>query len=246
MACLGRNVFSEIPSLILAGGLGTRLRPAFDAGPKSLAPVGGRPFLEYLLSQIRRAGFHDVVLCVGYGNGHIKECIGNGARWDLKVRYSVEGEPRGTAGAIKQAASLIDKQEFLVFNGDSFLAIDLKRLVEDHLEAGVWATVALTRVRDAARFGTVLLESSGQIREFREKSAHVANGNSHLVNGGIYVLSKRVLDMIPDSSAVSLEREIFPKLLTRGIKGFLTDGYFIDIGVPEDFERAQAELPEHY
>jgi mannose-1-phosphate guanylyltransferase len=238
----------EVPALILAGGLGTRLRPAFDAGPKSMAPVGGRPFVEYLLSQIRRAGCHNVVLCVGHGKGHIEEWVASGARWDLNVRYSVEGEPLGTAGAIKQAASLIDKPDFLVFNGDSFLAIDLKRLVEEHLQSGAWATVALTRVHDPTRFGTVVVGANGQIKEFREKSVQVASEsrNSHLVNGGVYVLNKRVLGMIPDSRAVSLEREIFPQLLIKGIRGLLRDGYFIDIGVPEDFERAQAELPEHF
>ncbi|MGA8153345.1 MAG: nucleotidyltransferase family protein [Terriglobales bacterium] len=239
---------SEIPSLILAGGLGSRLRPAFDAGPKSIAPIGDRFFLEYLLLQISRAGFHNVLLCVGYGASQVEEFVGDGGRWGLSVQYSVEMEPLGTAGAVKRAASLIDTQHFLVLNGDSFLDIDLRVLVEKHLHSKALATVALAKVHNSTRFGTVVLAADGQIKQFCEKAVFVESDSSdwHVVNGGIYVFSKPVLDLIPEHGAVSLEHEIFPKLLAKGIRGFLSDGYFIDIGLPEDFKRAQAELPEHF
>jgi D-glycero-alpha-D-manno-heptose 1-phosphate guanylyltransferase len=239
---------SEIPSLILAGGLGTRLRPAFAAGPKSIAPIGGRSFLEFLLLQIRRAGFHKVLLCVGYGASQIEEFVGDGSKWGLRVGYSAELEPLGTAGAVKRAASLIDSQHFLVFNGDSFLAIDLQRMVEEHVRSGALATVALAKVHDSARFGNVIVGADGVIEKFVEKRAHQGSNSADLrvINGGIYVFSKPVLDLIPEPGAVSLEHDIFPKLLTKGIRGFLTDGYFIDIGLPEDFQRAQAELPKHF
>lgn len=238
------SLVSEIPVLILAGGLGTRLRAAFNNGPKCMAPVGGRPFLEYLLSHIRRFGFSRVVLCVGYGQGQILESIGSGRLKGFEIRYSAETEPLGTGGALKRAESLIDKRDFLVFNGDSFLAIDLQQLVEEHLWSGAWATVALTKVHNSARFGSVVLAANGLIREFREKDPAVCGPN--MINGGVYVLNRQVLDLIPESGAVSLEREIFPRLLTRGIQGFICDGYFIDIGIPEDFERAQVELPAHF
>jgi NDP-sugar pyrophosphorylase family protein len=239
---------SEIPSLILAGGLGTRLRPAFDAGPKSIAPIGGRSFLEYLLVQISRAGFHQVLLCVGYGASQIEDFVGDGRKWGLSVRYSVESEPLGTAGAVKRAAALIDTQHFLVFNGDSFLAIDLQRMVEEHVRSGALATVALAKVRDSARFGNVVVGADGLIEQFAEKRAYHESDSPDLrvVNGGIYVFSKPVLDLIPEPGAVSLEHDVFPKLLINGIRGFLTDGYFIDIGLPEDFQRAQAELPKFF
>lgn len=243
-----RTGICEIPSLILAGGLGTRLRPVFDAGPKSIAPIAGRSFLEYLLLQIRRAGFYNVLLCVGYGANQIQELVGDGGRWGLSVRYSAELEPLGTAGAVKQAASLIDSEHFLVFNGDSFLAVDLRQLVEVHLQSGTLATVALAKVPDSARFGNVVLGGDGLIKQFAEKRAQ--DGNTfpklHIVNGGIYVFSKAVLGLISKPGAVSLEHEVFPTLLAKGIRGFLTDGYFIDIGLPEDFERAQAELPKYF
>jgi D-glycero-alpha-D-manno-heptose 1-phosphate guanylyltransferase len=247
----GRSSYSgipQIPSLILAGGLGSRLRPAFDAGPKSIAPIGGRSFLEYLLLQIGRAGFHRVLLCVGYGASQIEEFVGDGGRWGVSVRYSVETEPLGTAGAVKRAASLIDTPHFLVFNGDSFLSIDLRRLVEEHRNSRALATVALAKVHDSTRFGTVVLAADGQIKQFCEKAGRVESESLDwcVVNGGIYVFSKAVVDLIPEPGAVSLEREIFPKLLGKGIRGFLSDGYFIDIGLPEDFERAQAELPKYF
>lgn len=239
---------SEIPVLILAGGLGTRLRSVFDSGPKSMAPIGDRPFLEYLLLQISRAGFHKLLLCVGYGQSQIEEWAGNGTKWGLRIRYSLEPEPRGTAGAVKLAADFIDNEAFVVLNGDSFLAVDLRKMVETHLESGAWATIALANVRDSTRYGTVVLTPQGQIEAFLEKSTAGASDSSggHLVNGGVYVFKKSVLNIVPELRAVSLEREIFPQLLAKGVKGFISDGYFIDIGLPDDFRRAQTELPERF
>jgi len=239
---------SEVPSLILAGGLGTRLRPAFDGGPKSIAPIAGRSFLDYLLLQIRRAGFHKVLLCVGYGATQIEDFVGDGRKWGLNVRYSAELEPLGTAGAVKRAASFIDTQHFLVFNGDSFLAIDLRQMLEEHCRSGALATLALAKVQDGTRFGNVVIGANGFIEQFAEKRGHQEGDLSSLrvVNGGVYVFSRHVLDLIPEHAPVSLEHDIFPKLLSEGIRGFLTDGYFIDIGLPEDYQRAQAELPKHF
>jgi len=239
---------SEIPVLILAGGLGTRLRPVFDSGPKSMAPIGDRPFLEYLLLQVSRAGFHKLLLCVGYGQSQIEEWAGNGTKWGLRIRYSLEPEPRGTAGAVKLAAEFIDNDAFVVLNGDSFLAVDLRKMVEMHLESSAWATIALARVQESTRYGTVVLSPQGQIKAFLEKSTAGASACSggHLVNGGVYVFKKSVLNMVPELKTVSLEREVFPQLLVKGVKGFIADGYFIDIGLPDDFKRAQTELPERF
>lgn len=241
-----RAEVSEVPALILAGGLGTRLRPVFDSGPKSMAPVGGRPFLEYLMLQISRAGFRDVLLCVGYGRTQVEEWAGEGKKWGLRIRYSVEPKPLGTAGAVKLATELIDSEAFLVFNGDSFLSLDLRELVQEHFRCQEWATIALARVHDATRYGTVVLNPEGKITAFLEKhEAHVDDSSpSQLINGGIYVFNKMILNLIPEMTAVSLEREVFPQLVAKGVKGFTTDGYFIDIGLPDDFKRAQTELPQ--
>lgn len=239
---------SHIPTVILAGGLGTRLRPAFDSGPKSMAPVAGRPFLEYLLRQIAQSGFREVLLCVGYAGGQIEEWAGDGKKWGLRIRYSVESTPLGTAGAVKLAAKLLDSEEFLVFNGDSFLAVDLRDLVREQLRSRAWATIALAKVRDSARYGTVVLNPDGDIEAFLEKSTATPADSCgwYLVNGGVYVFNKLVLSLVPETAAVSLEREVFPQLLFRGVKGFVSDGYFIDIGLPGDFQRAQTELPERF
>jgi NDP-sugar pyrophosphorylase family protein len=213
-----------------------------------MAPIGGRPFLEYLLLQVSRAGLHKLLLCVGYGQNQIEEWAGNGTKWGLHIRYSLETEPRGTAGAVKLAAKFIDHDAFVVLNGDSFLAIDLPKMIATHLESGAWATIALASVSDSARYGTVRLTAQGQIEAFLEKST-VGVGESsrgHLVNGGVYVFKRSVLNMVPELGAVSLEREIFPKLLAKGVKGFVSDGYFIDIGLPDDFKRAQTELPARF
>jgi D-glycero-alpha-D-manno-heptose 1-phosphate guanylyltransferase len=239
---------AEIPALILAGGLGSRLQPAFSTGPKSMAPVNGQPFLQYLLSQISRAGFRKVVLCLGYGASQIKDWVRGGEKWDLRASYSVETEPAGTAGALRQARGLIASQCFLVFNGDSFLDINLRQLVQAHHRWQACATIALAIVRDPARYGAVLLGQQGEIKAFLEKGASAENGwqERYLINGGIYVFDKRVLELIPEAGAVSLERDIFPQLLARGVKGFVHEGYFIDIGVPDDFRRAQTELPKQF
>jgi len=237
----------DIPVLILAGGLGTRLRPIFDSGPKSMAPVGGRPFLEYLFLKIGESGFRKVLMCVGYGRSQIEAWVGDGTKWGLRVGYSVEPEPLGTAGAIKFAAEMIDGETLLVLNGDSFLAVDLWKLVQAHLESKVRATIALARVRDSTRYGTVEMTSQGRIKAFLKKRPVVVGSDEwHLVNGGVYVFDRSVLDMVPEARAVSLEREIFPQLVEKGVKGFISDGYFIDIGLPDDFKRAQTELQERF
>jgi D-glycero-alpha-D-manno-heptose 1-phosphate guanylyltransferase len=237
---------SKIPALILAGGLGTRLRNTFNGGPKSMAPIGGRPFLDYLLLQLSHAGFRRVVLCLGYGRTQIEDWAKDGRAWGLEIAYSVEMKRLGTGGAIKQAESLLDTDDFLLLNGDSFLVIDLQQLVRAHLRAAPWATLALTRVDDPVRYGTVILGTDSQILAFVEKdSAPDTQSRSNMINAGVYVLSRRVLDLIPESATVSLEREVFPRLLAKGVRGFPTNGYFVDIGVPRDFERAQSELPRH-
>jgi D-glycero-alpha-D-manno-heptose 1-phosphate guanylyltransferase len=238
---------SEIPVLILAGGLGTRLRSVFDSGPKSMAPIGDRPFLEYLFMQLTQAGFQKLTLCVGYGRSQIEKWAGDGRQWGLRINYSAEPEPRGTAGAVKLAAMPIGHDVFVVMNGDSFLAIDLRQLVHEHLHSDAWATIALATVRDATRYGTVELTPQGRIRAFLEKPSSSGDARGeHLISGGIYVFRKAVLDFVPELKAVSLEREIFPQLLAKGVKGFVSDGYFIDIGLPDDFSRAQSELPDWF
>jgi len=238
-------------ALILAGCLGTRLRSAFDVGPKSMAPVGGRYFLEYLLDWLRSAGIRELILCVGHKKSQIQNWLDDGREWGLHIRYSVEKKLLGTAGALKLAEKMISGESCFVVNGDSFLGIDLKEMYQFHVKHRSLATIALARVRNSARYGTVQLDRKARIVAFREKSAGASkrgpsSGNLQLINGGVYVLEKQFFDAIPPRKAVSLERDVFPPLVGKNLYGFVTSGYFIDIGVPADFERAQTELPKRF
>jgi NDP-sugar pyrophosphorylase family protein len=239
------------PALILAGGLGTRLRAAFGDGPKSMAPVAGRHFLEYLLFWLRSAGIKDLILCVGYQKTQIQDWLGDGGHWGLRVRYSEEKELLGTAGALKLAADLVFAETCFVVNGDSFLSVNLSKMCQFHTVRGALATVAVARVRNSVRYGTVQLDRSGRITAFHEKSKAsrrgvTKRGRLQLINGGVYLFQKRFFDVIPSGRVISLEKEIFPELLDRKLYGFATSGYFIDIGVPADFKRAQTELPKRF
>ncbi|MCD6468888.1 MAG: nucleotidyltransferase family protein [Thermoplasmata archaeon] len=220
-------------SLILAGGLGTRLRKIVPDKPKPMALIANRPFLEYLILQLKQYRLTDIVLCVGYLGERVKEYFGDGSRWDVHVSYSQESAPLGTGGAIRLAEKLVQAENFLVMNGDSFLDIDLNRLIDYHLERKALATMALAEVEDPARYGAVEINEKGEIESFVEKGE---SSGSKLINGGIYVLDRKVFDYIPEGK-VSLEREVFPKLIGRKFYGVPVKGYFIDIGIPEDYER---------
>jgi NDP-sugar pyrophosphorylase family protein len=238
--------------VILAGGLGTRLRPVFSDAPKCMAPVGRRRFLEYLMLSLRDADIDQVVLCVGYGRTKLRRWLARGSRWGVHLTYSSEQAPLGTAGALKHAQSILPRGSLLVLNGDSFLDVDLRALIRFHCRRRALVTIALARVADASRYGTVELDGDGRITAFREKSsaAHrtpsAARQVPQHVNGGVYIMESSVLDMIPSGRFCSLERDIFPFLVRKELYGFAKAGYFIDIGIPDDYRRAQLELPKRF
>lgn len=232
-------------ALILAGGFGTRLRSVLDpAIPKPMATISGRPFLGYLLAQLRRDGFLDVVLLTGHRAEVVETYFGTGDGWDLTVRYSPEPEPLGTGGALRHALPLLAGERFLVMNGDSFLGTDLNQLTAAHDRAaaaagdGVLATLALARLADGSRFGSVDVAPDGSLTGFREKAQPAAPG---LINAGIYVLERRLIEAIPLGRAVSLEREVFPTLLDGRLRGVELEGPFVDIGVPESYAALEAD-----
>lgn len=239
------------PALVLAGGLGTRLRAVYCGGPKCMAPVGGRPFLEYILRWLGAAGIRDLVLCVGYKGAQIQKWLGDGTSWGFRVSYSVEKELCGTAGALKLAAKMVTTETCIVLNGDSFLELDLREMCRVHQATKALVTIALARVRDPSRYGAVQLDPDGKIVAFHQKSegeakhATVRRGY-HLINGGVYLLQRRLLDSIPPGEAVSLEKQTFPGLTGGGLYGFVSPGFFIDIGVPADYRKAQAELTQRF
>jgi NDP-sugar pyrophosphorylase family protein len=230
-------------ALILAGGLGTRLRPVIGSElPKPMARIAGRPFLEYLVLQLRSAGCRDIWLLTGHGSAAIETYFGTGDAWDVRIRYSAESVPLGTGGALRLVLPRLQGERSLVLNGDSFLDAPLAELVEAHAAAAserpVGATLALVERDDASRYGRVELAADGSIRAFLEKDPRRLSG---LVSAGIYVVERWVVDTIPPARPVSLEREVWPGLLDGRLRGRILSGPFTDMGVPEAYAGLQAD-----
>lgn len=226
----------NIKAAILAGGLGSRLRSVVSDRPKVMAEIGGRPFLEYILNKLEKAGVGQVVLCTGHMGEIIRDTFGN-AHGRLGLYYSQEMVPLGTGGAVRYALNLLDSESVLVMNGDSYCDADLNTFWEFHQSKGAKATLLLVKSADRGRrYGHVRINPKGQVVSFDEKSADAADG---WINAGIYLLKKELILSIPEGKRVSLEEEMFPPWIGMGLYGFQSDGPFIDIGVPEDYSRAE-------
>jgi D-glycero-alpha-D-manno-heptose 1-phosphate guanylyltransferase len=221
--------------LVLAGGMGTRLREIVDDRPKPMALISNKPFLEYLIIQLKGQSLTDIVLCIGYLGEQIKRYFDDGHKWGVHISYSYEKELLGTGGAVKLAEKMVQGENFLVMNGDSFLDIDLHKLIDYHLTKKALVTMALVEVEDPSRYGVVEINKKGEIERFMEKGSI---SSSKLINGGIYVLHRKIFDYIPDGK-VSLEKEVFPNLIGKSFFGMLAKGFFIDIGVPETYKMLQ-------
>lgn len=225
-------------AIILAGGRGTRLKSLTRHTPKPLLDVGGRPFLAYLLDELRRYGIDEVVVLVGPSDKPFLQSLGDGSRFGLTLRYVTEPEEAGTGGALHHARDLLDDSFFLL-NGDSWFDINLLRLTEAELRPGGVGRVALRHVPDTSRYGRVTLDPSNTIVSFAEKAA----GGPGLINGGTYWLRRSILEAIP-AGPCSLETDVFPSVVARGdLDGVALPGRFIDIGTPEDFDRAGKMVP---
>ncbi len=224
-------------AIILAGGLGTRLRSQLKQLPKAMAPVGGRPFLEILMDQLVAAGCERVVLSVGYLRDIIIASFNDNYR-GIPVSYSMEEEPLGTGGAIRLALRQATEASVLVLNGDTYLNADYRAALACHAEAGGVMTMAVTPVENTARYGGVVVEGD-RITGFVEKE----RTGPGWINAGAYVLSQDFpwREGLPER--FSFENDIIvPQLNELRPAAFRCRGYFLDIGVPEDLERAQTEL----
>jgi len=223
-------------ALLLVGGLGTRLKSVLPSTPKPLAPLGDMTFLHLPVLQLRSQGIRHIVMCSGHLADQIESEFKDGKKWDVAIEHSKELVPLGTAGAVKFADRFLKQDsDFLVMNGDSFLQLDVQEFIRFHYGHGGLVSMAVRKVPDAARFGTVLLNEKNQVVGFREKTG---SHDSGIVNGGVYVFNGAVLKNIPEGPS-SLETEIFPKLLSQGVFALEQHGMFIDIGTPEDYARAQ-------
>ncbi len=227
-------------AMILAGGRGTRLRPVVSDVPKSLAPIQGKPFIFYLLDYLHAQNIREVILLTGYMHEKIVAACGDGSSFGLKMSYSQEHEPLGTAGAIKNAEKFLQHEsEFLILNGDSYAPAAIKALVDHKLLPHQLGLIAVSKMQDASRFGTVIFDATDKtIRAFQEKSSEMSAG---YVNAGVYRLSQKILQAIPVGKSVSLEREIFPKIVGRLGVVESPEG-FDDIGLPENYREFTAKV----
>ncbi|MBU1086250.1 MAG: nucleotidyltransferase family protein [Candidatus Omnitrophica bacterium] len=221
-------------AMVLAGGFGLRLRKIISDMPKPMASINGKPFLEYLILWLRKYGFEKIVLSVGFKSDIIKEHFKTGKQLGVRIDYSEETEPLGTAGAIKQALSFIEEDNFLVINGDSFLDINLNQLISAHIERRALATIGLTEVEDSSRYGTIRLDGN-KIIEFTEKNTE----GKGWINGGCYYFNKKINEFIKPGK-VSLEKEVLPFLIQESFFCFKASGFFIDIGIPTDYYHLSA------
>lgn len=231
--CLFEDDFKAV---LLVGGMGTRLQSVLPSIPKPLASIGNQSFLELLVRQLRAQGLRRLVMCTGYLAEQIQAAFGDGRNWGVMIEYSREPSPLGTAGAVKLAqAALVSSRDFLVMNGDSFVDVDFHELLHLHRRRGGLISMAVCRVEDASRFGTVRVDGHNRVIGFGEKTGDRVPG---LVNAGVYIFNREVLKHIPQGPC-SLERQVFPEMLENGVYAVEQRGMFIDIGTPEDYARAR-------
>ena len=223
-------------AVVLAGGMGTRLRSAVPDLPKCMAPVAGHPFLAWLLDDLEAAGFGHIILSLGYRHDAIESWV---ASRDNRAHIDcvVEAEPLGTGGGVRFALQAAEERDVFVLNGDTWFGVDYASMARFHRRQGTLATLALKPMRDFDRYGEVCCNPEGRITAFKEKQACTQG----LINGGVYLLQRDALAACPER--FSLERDFFePLAAEEKLSGFRSEGYFIDIGIPADYARAQQDF----
>lgn len=231
---------SRLDAVILAGGLGTRLRTEVADLPKPMAPINGEPFLTYLFRYLEKQNIGRAVLATGYLHEKI-ESYYRTAFGSLRLFYSIEHQPLGTGGSIRQAFAEANTKHVFVLNGDTFFDVDLPAMRRCHFELGADLTIALKPMKNISRYGVVKFEGT-RVTRFEEKKA-VDFGH---INGGVYLAKKSLFDHYDLPEKFSLEENFLKEHSGKlQIHAFLSDTYFIDIGIPEDYQRAQEELSAH-
>jgi D-glycero-alpha-D-manno-heptose 1-phosphate guanylyltransferase len=228
-------------AIVLAGGLGTRLKSVVADLPKSLAPVAGKPFLAHLLDNAKQEGIEKFIFALGYKNEQVEEFVKSYLP-EVSFAFSVEQEPLGTGGAIYKACKLVSTNNTIVLNADTFFAVSFSRLSGMHEQRDAECTLALKPMKAFDRYGIVEINEEHEVTGFREKRFQ----SEGLINGGVYALNVGSFLQKPFSPVFSFEKDYLEKYYDKGnILGLVSDAYFIDIGIPEDYLRAQVELATH-
>jgi mannose-1-phosphate guanylyltransferase len=228
-------------ALILAGGEGTRLRPLTSTIPKPVVPLVDRPFITYMIEWLRSHGVDDVILACGFMAEDVRSVLGDGQSLGLRLRYVEEPRPLGTGGALKYAQDLL-AERFLMLNGDVLTDLDLSAQLAQHERTGARATLALVPVEDPSAYGLVRCGSDHSVQAFIEKPA-AGEADTNLISAGAYVLERDVLDeMAPAGTNISIERDVFPLLVDRGLYGYAGAAYWLDIGTPERYLQGSFDI----
>ena len=218
-------------TVILAGGLGTRLRRVVSDRPKVMAEINGKPFLCYLLDQLAEENIERVIISTGYMAGKIEEAVGFSYK-GMKVDYSEEETPLGTGGSLKLAGQIVNTKHCLVMNGDSYTEFDLDSLLIKHQKRNTSVTIIVKVVDNTSCYGTIQMDEKNRITDFTEKGNTSGKG---IINTGVYLMKTSVLYAIPEKIHYSLENDFFPRMVGNGIYGYETKGKFIDIGTPASY-----------
>jgi mannose-1-phosphate guanylyltransferase len=229
-------------AVILVGGEGTRLRPLTSTVPKPVVPLVDRPFISYMLEWLCAHGIDDVIMSCGFLATSVRNVLGDGSAYGIRLRFVEEPDPRGTAGALKFAESLLDER-FLMLNGDVLTDIDLTEQIAQHERTGATATLALVPVEDPSAYGLVHLDDGRAVRDFVEKPSSDTI-DTNLISAGAYVLEREILELVPPARNVSIEREIWPRLIGAGLYGFPSESYWLDIGTPARYLQATFDILE--
>lgn len=231
-------------AVLLVGGEGTRLRPLTYRRPKALVPLLNEPLLSYEFRLLARCGITDVILAVGYRADSLRESLGDGSRWGVRLTYVEDPQPLGTAGGIKNVGKLL-RGDFVAMNGDLVYDVDLGAVLEAHADFGATVTYCLRRVDDVSRYGLIRCDDYGRVQAFLEKRAVDETGRN-TVNSGLYVMSPEVLDFIPAATTYSNELELFPGLLKAGrpLLGYVPahQGYWADVGTLDSYLETSCDL----
>jgi len=222
-------------AIILAGGLGTRLKDILPDIPKCMAPVNGKPFLEYILEYLINQEINKVILSVGYRKDHIINNFGSKYK-SISIDYAIEDEPLGTGGAIKLALSHCTQDMVFVINGDTYFLPELQEIENQYFQKSADITIAVKFMNETARYGLVHMDKDGQIIHFKEKYPQSESG---WINGGIYLLNKQIFDTLQEKR-FSLENDFFKVSCSKlKMQAYQSDAFFLDMGIPEDYEKAQ-------